>query len=837
MSQIHILRSFKSKIVITILIVGIFAVFIGLSVNYWIGRDQIQRAIGAQFSELAHETGEKLRFLVEASIDEAKMLAMTTEIRTSAEAANQSYNTSQLSELEIQTRTDRYDDEWETISQNKASGLISDFLIDPSERSEHISIIVTDRNGFLIGADAKPSTNYFGNQEWWKAAFNLGYGKIFISDVELIQQATGEFERVYGLGLVVPILNKARTRAIGVLRTDVHVKRFFEAVIKVKIGKTDHTMLASSDGSLIFCPIFLIRNHSLQPEFMDFIFQNRTGWAITKADVHYRGQSSINGFSPLNMGGEIHPASFGGKQWYVFTSQNPDETYAPINVLQNWMAVSGILGAIFLSFFGVYAAGFIVKPLENLKKGARLIGYGNLDHRLRINTHDEIQELADEFNEMAVKLKASYTGLEQKVAERTKELAVVNKINQIISSSLNLELIFELLAEEVGKLLDFDQISISLLDAPRKNIQSRLIKSKGGPLFVRDSTLRPKMGTAVGFAIDQGKPFIRSNLSGVQEFVEDRLALREGYQSYILVPIVSKQVTLGTLNLISKRPQAYSKRNLDILHPIAEQLAIAIETIKLFEETKMLDQLKSDFVSKVSHELRTPLTSIKGFTEILLTYKDVEPETQVEFLSIINEECERLTRLINDILDLSKIEAGQSEWQIQPISITDLTDYVVKLFRSLALEKNVQILVQIPQNLPLVRGDWDQLLQVLDNLVSNALKFTHSGNITIKAVDEDSFVKVSISDTGIGISKSDRDKIFNKFHQLGDIRTGKPRGTGLGLAICREIITQLGGRIWCEGQPGQGSTFHFILHAWSKERRFAEFPPQGNPTKTKLKSA
>lgn len=836
MNQKQVFLSFKSKIAVSILVVGIVAVIIGLAVNYWVGRRQLQTSIGAQFSELANETAQKLQLLLESSIDEAKLLAISSELRSDVAESNATYGATPLSEDRIQARIDSFEADWDKIAASRTSVFLERFLTDPAQRAKYISVLATDDHGFLVGADAKTQTNYFGNEVWWKAAYDHGHGRIYISDVELIQQATGEFEQIYGLDMVVPIMNDSQTKAIGILRAGLQVKRFFDAVIKVKIGKTDHTMLASADGTLIFCPIFLIRNHTLRPEFMKAIFRDRTGWDISEADVHYSGRPSINGFAPLRMKGSIHPASFGGKQWYVFTSQDPDETYAPINALQNRLAVSGMLGAVVLSFFGIYAAGFIVRPLENLKKGARLIGYGNLDHRLRIATGDEIQELADEFNEMAVKLKASYTGLEQKVAERTKELAVVNKINQIISSSLNLQLIFEQLAEEVGKLLDYDQISMSLVDPPRKNIHIRFIKTRGGPVFVRDTALRPKEGTAVGWAIDRAEPFIRATPSESGEFVEDRLALREGYRSYILVPIVSKNVTMGTLNLMSRNAQVYSKKNLEILEPIAEQLAIAIETIMLFEETKMLDRLKSDFVSKVSHELRTPLTSIKGFTEILLTYQDVEPDTQKEFLSIINEESERLTRLINDILDLSKIEAGKSEWQIQPISVAELVDYVSKLFHSVATEKNVPIQTNIPEDLPLVKGDWDQLLQVMDNLVSNALKFTSSGDITISARQEKLHVRISVRDSGIGIAQADREKIFDKFHQLGDVRTGKPRGTGLGLAICREILSHLGGRIWCEPSGGRGSIFHFELPIWNKDLNLSRSARETDPLNARLKT-
>ena len=809
----RLFRNFKSKIVISILVIGTLAVFIGLSVIYVIGRDQIQQSIGAQFQELAFETSQKLQHLLEHNIEESKLLALDSNVRASTKKANQLYGDDLLTEQEIQRRIASLEGSWNRLLSNRASQYIRDFLSDPRERTEHISIIIVDRNGFVVGADAKSQSVYYGDQEWWQAAFNKGRGGIYVSDIEAVRRSQIGTP-VYAIGLAVPVMDTTRTRAIGVLQVNVQAKRFFDAVIKVKIGKTNHTMLASSDGTLIFCPIFLIRNHSLQPDFMEAIFNDQAGWALTTTDVHYSGRQSINGFSPVHISSQVHPNSFGGKQWYIFTSQHPDETYAPITVLRNWMAVSGLLGAVVLSFAGFYAAGFIVRPLQDLKKGARLIGFGNLEHRLHIKTGDDIQELADEFNDMAIKLKASYSGLEQKVAERTRELAVVNKITRIISSSLNLRLIFETFTEEVSKLLDYNQIGIALMDESRTHIQVRMVKTKEGPLIVRNSPTRSKVGTAVGTVVDQTEPLIRIDSLETQEFVEDRLALRDGFRSYIIVPIVSKQVPIGTFNLVSKHPGAFNKRNLDILVPIAEQLAIAIETIRLFEQTRKLDELKSDFVSKVSHELRTPLTSIKGFTEILLSYDDVDPKTQKEFLSIINDESERLGRLINDLLDLSKIEAGKVTWKAAPISIADLVDHSARLLQSAANEKHLQIETTVPNNTPMVRADRDQLLQVLDNLLSNAIKFTSSGKIEIKALQEDNHVKVMVSDNGCGIAKGNLTKIFDKFLQLGDTRTGKPAGTGLGLAICKEIINRFGGQIWCESELEQGSTFYFTLPVW-----------------------
>ncbi|MBI3610296.1 MAG: GAF domain-containing protein [Nitrospirae bacterium] len=830
-----IFKSFKTKITFSILGVGLLVVFMGLSVTYRVARNHLQNTIGAQYRELATETSQKVWSLIEANIKAISLLALSSDVRTGIELANAAYSRRRMTEADIQNRIETLKTLWSKsrgaddpfargFLTNSASDYIKGSLRDPADRAEHLSIIVTDQRGILVGADAKPPKIYYGDEPWWLAAFDHGRGSVYISDVQTSQEATEEFEKLYTLSIAVPVMEATGRRAIGVIKTDLQIKRFFEAVTQVHVAKSDHTMLAGSDGTLIFCPIFLIRNHSLQPALMQAIFKDDPGWAATTEDVHYHGQNAINGFAPVHISRNIHPSSFGGKRWYIFTSQDPVETYAPVNTLLNWILFSGVLGSAVLLFLGLRAADYIVRPIRDLQKGVKLIGFGNLHHRLKIHTGDEIQELADEFNEMAIKLQASYTSLERRVYERTKELAVVNKITRMISSKLDIHEIFESLSDEVSKLLHYDRISVALLDESRQQIQLRLIKTKDAPMVVHD-TPRSKNGTVIGWVVDHRQPYLRADVLEAKEFHEDGLLVEEGMRSYIVVPIISQNKPIGTFNLASRRPRTYSERNLEILIPIAEQVAIAVETIRLFEQTKKLDQLKSEFVSKVSHELRTPLTSIKGFTEILLSYKDVDKKTRQEFISIINEESDRLTRLINDILDLSKIEAGKAQWQIRPLSPFEIVVHAVKSIRAMALEKNLPILVEVPETLPSVRGDRDQLIQVLDNLLSNAIKFSNIGNITLRGAVEDKTVRISVIDTGIGIPASDLEKIFDKFHQLEDTRSGKPRGTGLGLAICREIIAHLGGKIWCESWVGQGSRFHFTLPVWSDTR------PSSEPTK------
>lgn len=241
---------------------------------------------------------------------------------------------------------------------------------------------------------------------------------------------------------------------------------------------------------------------------------------------------------------------------------------------------------------------------------------------------------------------------------------------------------------------------------------------------------------------------------------------------------------------------------------------------------KEVDRMKTEFISTVSHELRTPLTSILGFTSLISrTFtRDVAPKITADDkrgqravkrisqnLSIIESESHRLTRLINDILDIAKMEAGKIEWHMAELSIADLVTDAVNAIAAYAHERGLSIEVKVKGELPLICGDHDRLHQVMMNLLSNAIKFTEEGGITCTVTGFGDEVRVEVVDTGIGIAEEDLPKVFDKFQQVGDSLTEKPKGTGLGLPICKEIIEHHRGRIWVESEPGVGSRFIFTL--------------------------
>ncbi|MEI6558354.1 MAG: sensor histidine kinase [Rhodospirillaceae bacterium] len=230
------------------------------------------------------------------------------------------------------------------------------------------------------------------------------------------------------------------------------------------------------------------------------------------------------------------------------------------------------------------------------------------------------------------------------------------------------------------------------------------------------------------------------------------------------------------------------------------------------EQLRELDRMKDDFLSTVTHELRTPLTSIRAFSEILYDDPELALEQRQEFLGLIIKESERLTRLINQVLDFAKIESGQVAWVIEPVDLGEVMEQAAAATGSLFRDKGVVLKMLIAHGVPQVQGDYDRLMQVAVNLLSNAVKFTPAeGRVEVTVRSEGNFGRVDVRDTGPGIAAKDKEIVFERFRQVGNTMTSKPQGTGLGLAICLRIVEHLGGRIWVESTLGQGAVFSFVV--------------------------
>lgn len=409
-------------------------------------------------------------------------------------------------------------------------------------------------------------------------------------------------------------------------------------------------------------------------------------------------------------------------------------------------------------------------------------------------------------------LLASYLQDQARIAEaalarQLERARALNESSRALSSSLDINTVIRTIANETSRLM-----------GAREAIVGLRFTATGQLIIVNSAS-----------GEDRLSPYIEAMLhSGQTEAMTD--LLEDGH--FLTLPLESRGGTTGLVGVLRASDEhPFEQAEQDLFASFVERAGLAVENASLYktiddrshdlkraygdlaaahQELLGIDEMKTNFIANVSHELRTPLTSIRSFSELLLSYA-VEAETQHEFLGIINTESERLTRLINDVLDITKIEAGQVEWQMERMDLRELLSISARNFSGLILKEGLEFELDLP-DVPLpVCADRDRILQVLANLLGNALKFTAAGQITLAASYDADNVQVHIRDTGMGIAPEDQEMIFEKFHQVGDTLTDKPHGTGLGLSICRDIIHYHSGLILVESDLGKGSTFTFTL--------------------------
>jgi signal transduction histidine kinase len=291
--------------------------------------------------------------------------------------------------------------------------------------------------------------------------------------------------------------------------------------------------------------------------------------------------------------------------------------------------------------------------------------------------------------------------------------------------------------------------------------------------------------------------------------------------------MIADEHVIGVLGVAGKEG-GFTEDDERYLGLLASQSAVAVRNSQLYEHTKSLDQLKSEFVAVVSHEIRTPLTSVKGAVELLADDRYFHnSEQQNKLLTIAHANAERLLLLINDILDFSKLEAASMPMNIERQRLEPVLQQAAHNLRTLFEERRMHLELAISPDLPDLMLDANRITQVLTNLISNAIKFSPpGGRIEVSATAWEGGVRVGVRDHGEGIASQDMPKLFRKFSQIDGGATRKAGGTGLGLVICKGIVEQHGGRIWVESTPGEGSTFYFVLPVteWSATESALDAP-------------
>ena len=400
------------------------------------------------------------------------------------------------------------------------------------------------------------------------------------------------------------------------------------------------------------------------------------------------------------------------------------------------------------------------------------------------------------------------------IQRRTAELELVNQVNSTLTRAVDLPSLWEMLAEQVGRIIDASCFIIAIRDEARNEYRIAFGQDEG--VLVTDEVLQPGPGLT-RWIVEQSRPILIQDYRHEAEGLPTPVLWGSGRvpESLLAVPMIVDGRVLGAICAQAYRANAYTQDDLHLLSGIAGQAAVAIHKAQLQREAaearaiRQLDLLKTQFISTVSHELRTPLTPIVGYSE-LLTMDDFGPEQIRDMANEINRAAVHMQMLVDDLLDLSRIESGRLRLQPQDVQLDDLLRTAARSFESTSDRHEIR--VDVPVRLPVIQADRGRIRQVVDNLLSNAIKYSPDGGIvTVSVSANESEVRVAVSDQGPGIPTEKQSRLFEAFYRVEGDLTRKVHGTGLGLAISKSIVEQHGGRILGRepGRPRQ----HVHLHA------------------------
>src|SRR6266508_3092456 len=470
-----------------------------------------------------------------------------------------------------------------------------------------------------------------------------------------------------------------------------------------------------------------------------------------------------------------------------------------------------------LFWSGLLSGGTVSGEITNKTKDGTLIPIEGTNSPI-------LDEIGKTIGFLAVHQDITERKLSEEILKRRNDyLAASSEIGRLVTSTLDLNTIFTRTVNLISERFGFYYAAIYIIEETGFNVVLReAIGEAGEKMKAQRYAVIVGSNSIIGKVAESIEPRLVNDTDIEPLYVPNPFLLDT--RAEVAIPLRIGSRSVGVIDIQSTQAYAFTKDDLSVLQSLADQVAVAIDNARSYELSQQLikdlrevDQLKSQFLANMSHELRTPLNSIIGFSRVILKGIDGPvSDMQQQDLTAIYNSGQHLLGLINDILDLARIEAGKMELNFEEVHLSEMATSVMSTAKGLVKEKPIQLIQRIPANMPSVRGDTMRVRQVLLNLISNASKFTDEGSITVEALTQKGptgkmEALINVVDTGPGISLEDQEKLFKAFSQVDGSATRKTGGSGLGLSICANLVQLHGGRIGVTSEVGKGSTFWFTI--------------------------
>ena len=640
-------------------------------------------------------------------------------------------------------------------------------------------IIITNLHRQIIQASNSSLYLQEIDSDWWVTTYNNGYGYDQVGNVQYNQKT-----RLHFLPTSLPIRN-SKGQVVGILHAEITLPELSDLVKKIGpedgvesdiqvaiIDKTGKVISASRENNYSFGDDIEMSHAAMKAinaakgsdEYYGYEMEEEVE-QINDLETNetIKGEKKVYGWARTRTweNNSLLREAQGDRnfeKWTVLVSLPASIAFSGITILTRQILIFTMIISILIIPIALFFSQRIVTPIMQVATAARAIGHGEFDQEIPITTNDEVGILATEFNAMRQNLKSA---VEKLMAEEKKMTAVVNGLAEGL-----------ILVDSKDLILHINPAAEYILEIEEPNSEEVLAK-------------------------------VIENDQLAKIFKEDKELISENQVATSEVTLNHKKDGQMVLRVISTA----------FLDEVGEVLG-TVYSFQNITRDKEIDQMKSDFISLVSHELRTPLTSIIGFVSFILDGKTgTINEKQRDSLVRVHRQSKRLAALINDLLDISRIEAGRIEIKREPTSILEITKQRFDEIKPQADEKELKFSLIVPDSLPLIFGDEERIGQILTNLMGNAIKFTpEKGRVAVKLKSDGKIIHVEVIDDGFGVPIENRQKVFEKFYQHGDIHTRQQGGTGLGLSIAKSIVEVHGGRIWVDdGEGGRGSNFQFVL--------------------------